>query len=160
MNLSITLLNNDYYYNVNMDYLDFRLKNVSVKYIGLNPQDTIVDMRYNNVEYDELGPIDYSGVASDGSLMMGIAPFIPTVSDITADPILSWAVPKNMSLEEASTIPVPYSMVKITFVRSEVVIIIILFTIIDIIIIIIIIVIIRLYILFRYIIGILHVDRN
>ncbi|XP_022162608.1 fatty acid synthase-like [Myzus persicae] len=86
------------------------LKNVAVKYIGLNPQDTIVDTRNNNVEYGELGPIEYSGLASDGSLVMGIAPFIPTVSDITADPILSWAVPKNMSLEEAATIPVPYSM--------------------------------------------------
>lgn len=97
------------------------MKNVSVKYIGLNPQDTVVDTRNNNVEYDELGPIEYSGLASDGSLVMGIAPFIPTVSDITADPILSWAVPKNMSLEEASTIPVPYAMVNITFVHSEIV---------------------------------------
>jgi len=118
-----------------MYFLDFRLKNVSLKYIGLNPQDTIVDTRHNNVEYNELGPIEYSGLASDGSLIMGVAPFIPTVSDITADPILSWAVPKNMSLEEASTIPVPYSMVNITFI------IIILYTIIIIIIITIIIII-------------------
>jgi len=131
-----------------MYFLYFRLKNVSVKYIGLNPQDTIVDTRYNNVEYDELGPIEYSGLASDGTLMMGVAPFIPTVSDITADPILSWAVPKNISLEEASTIPVPYSMVNITFIRSEIVIIIILFTIIIIVIIIIIMIIIRLYLHF------------
>ncbi|XP_060836307.1 fatty acid synthase-like [Rhopalosiphum padi] len=86
------------------------LKNVSVKYIGLNPQDTSIDTKNNNVEYDELGPIEYSGVASNGSLMMGVAPFTPTVFDITVDPILSWAVPKNMTLEEASTIPVPYSM--------------------------------------------------
>lgn len=100
--------------------LYFRLKNVAVKYIGLNPQDTIVDTRNNNVEYGELGPIEYSGLASDGSLVMGIAPFIPTVSDITADPILSWAVPKNMSLEEAATIPVPYSMVNITSICSEI----------------------------------------
>jgi len=97
------------------------LKNISVQYIGLNPQDTIVDTK-NNVEYDELGPIEYSGLASDGSLVMGIAPFIPTVSDITADPILSWTVPKNMSLEEASTIPVPYSMVNISFIHSDIVI--------------------------------------
>lgn len=140
-----------------MYFLNFRLKNVSVKYIGLNPQDTIVDTRYNNVEYDELGPIEYSGLASDGSLMMGVAPFIPTVSDITADPILSWAVPKNMSLEEASTIPVPYSMVNIMFIRCEIFIIKILYTII---IIIIIMIIINLCILFRYITGVLHVDRN
>jgi len=101
-----------------MFYSDYRLKNVSVKYIGLNPQDTSIDTKNNNVEYDELGPIEYSGVASNGSLMMGVAPFTPTVSDITVDPILSWAVPKNMTLEEASTIPVPYSMVNITFVYN------------------------------------------
>lgn len=111
-----------------MYFLDFRLKNVCVKYIGLNPQDTIVDTKYNNIEYDELGPIEYSGLTSDGSLMMGVAPFIPTVSDITADPILSWRVPENMSLEEASTIPVPYSLVNITFVPIEIVIITIFYT--------------------------------
>ncbi|XP_025202615.1 fatty acid synthase-like [Melanaphis sacchari] len=86
------------------------LKNISVKYIGLNPQDTSIDTKNNNIEYDELGPIEYSGVASNGSLVMGIAPFVPMISDITVDPILSWTVPKHISLEEASTIPVPYSM--------------------------------------------------
>lgn len=89
----------------------YRLQNVAVKFIGLNPQDTSVETKNNNVEYDELGPIEYSGLTPSGSMVMGVAPFVPTITKITADPILSWTVPKNMSLEEASTIPVPYSMV-------------------------------------------------
>lgn len=87
-----------------------RLKNVSVKFIGLNPQDTSIKTKDNDVDY-KLGPIEYSGLAADGSMVMGIAPFVPTATDITADPILSWPVPKGMSLEEASTVLVPYCMV-------------------------------------------------
>lgn len=93
--------------------MNCRLKNISVKYIGLNPQDISIETN-NNVDY-ELGPIEYSGFMSNGSMIMGVAPFIPTVTDITADPILSWTIPKHISLEEASTIPVPYSMVIILF---------------------------------------------
>lgn len=94
--------------------LDYRFKNVSVKYIGLNPQDTKIETKNNNVEY-EIGPIEYSGLTSRGTMIMGVAPFTPTVTDIIADPILSWTVPKNMSLEEASTIPLPYSIVNISY---------------------------------------------
>ncbi|XP_025423656.1 fatty acid synthase-like [Sipha flava] len=86
------------------------LQNVSVKFIGLNPQDTSVKTKNNNVQYDKLGPIEYSGLSSNDSMIMGVAPFVPTITEITADPILMWTVPKNMSLEEASTVPVPYSM--------------------------------------------------
>jgi hypothetical protein len=89
----------------------YRLQNVSVKFIGLNPQDTSVKTKNNNVQYDKLGPIEYSGLSSNDSMIMGVAPFVPTITEITADPILMWTVPKNMSLEEASTVPVPYSMV-------------------------------------------------
>jgi len=64
----------------------------------------------NNAEY-ELGPIEYSGLTSGGSTIMGVAPLSPTITNITPDPILSWTIPKDMSFEEASTIPVPYSMV-------------------------------------------------
>jgi len=88
------------------------VKNISVKYIGLNPLDTNIKTENNDIDY-ELGPLEYSGLTSGGSKVMGIAPFVQTVVDIAADPILRWTVPDDMSLEEASTVPVPYAMVSV-----------------------------------------------
>jgi len=73
-----------------------------------------IQMKNNKVEH-ELGPIEYSGLTSDGSMVMGVAPYIPTIIEIVPDPILSWKIPNNMTFEEATTIPVPYSMVNIYF---------------------------------------------
>jgi len=84
-------------------------KNISVKYIGLNLRNMGIQMKNNKVEH-ELGPIEYSGLTSDGSMVMGVAPYIPTIIEIVPDPILSWKIPNNMTFEEATTIPVPYSM--------------------------------------------------
>lgn len=82
-----------------------------MKYIGLSLQDSSICSEENkNVEYN-LGPIEYSGLTSNGTSVMGVAPFIPTAVDVPADPVLSWTIPEYISLEEASTIPVPYSMV-------------------------------------------------
>ncbi|VVC29215.1 Hypothetical protein CINCED_3A015604 [Cinara cedri] len=92
------------------DFSNMSIKDVSVEYIGLSLQDTSTDMKKNTSTEYKLGPIEYSGLTSSGMSVMGISPFIPTVVDIPRDPILSWTIPKNISLEEASTIPVPYSM--------------------------------------------------
>ncbi|XP_050423204.1 fatty acid synthase-like [Adelges cooleyi] len=83
------------------------LNNVDVKYIGINSQDS--DACKFNDEHD-LGPIEYSGLTINGTPVMGIAPYVPTLTNIKADPILSWHIPKSLSLEDAATIPLSYSM--------------------------------------------------
>lgn len=92
---------------------------MSVKYIGLNPQDISIETKNSHVTYTELGPIEYSGLTADGRMVAGVAPSASTVVDIAVDPILSWTVPGHMTLEEASTVPVPYSMVGIRCARAR-----------------------------------------
>lgn len=53
----------------------------------------------------ELGNIDYSGVTSSGQPVMGLSRLDLESYKLIPDPILTWPVPEDWSLEDAATVP-------------------------------------------------------
>lgn len=75
----------------------------SINYIGVNVLDeTLLPKEDVSVE---LGNIDYSGVTSSGQPIMGLSRLDLESYKLTPDPILTWPVPEDWSLEDAATVP-------------------------------------------------------
>lgn len=75
----------------------------SINYISVNVFDeTLLPKDDYKVE---LGNIDYSGVTSSGQRIMGLSRLDLETYKLIPDPILTWPVPEDWSLEDAATIP-------------------------------------------------------
>lgn len=86
----------------------------NINYISVNLMDeTILQSEKEKEAPVELGNIDYSGVTSSGQRVMGLARLDPETYKLVPDPILSWNVPEQWSLEDAVTIPHAYISVSI-----------------------------------------------
>lgn len=75
----------------------------SINYIGVNVLDeTLLPKEDVSVE---LGNIDYSGVTSSGQPVMGLSRLDLESYKLIPDPVLTWPVPEDWSLEDAATVP-------------------------------------------------------
>jgi hypothetical protein len=72
-------------------------------------------------EIDDVKCVDYCGMKSNGEKVLGIAKFDPLTNTITPDPILSWPVPHQWSMEDATTVPVAYALVCTVFCMLQVI---------------------------------------
>ncbi|KXJ69783.1 hypothetical protein RP20_CCG025833 [Aedes albopictus] len=96
---------------------------VRVSYCTLNFRDVMVATgrlssdvsSFHRLEEDcELG-YEYAGVMEDGRRVMGVMPSGALSSIVNADPLLSWTVPDEWTLEEACTVPIVYMTVLVAF---------------------------------------------
>lgn len=62
-----------------------------------------------------IGPLDYSGFASNGKSIMGVLSYNQNENEVTYQKELSWPIPKEWTLQEAATVPVTYSAVSTKF---------------------------------------------
>uniref|UniRef100_A0A2H8TDM0 Fatty acid synthase n=1 Tax=Melanaphis sacchari TaxID=742174 RepID=A0A2H8TDM0_9HEMI len=78
---------------------------LTVKYLGLNFKDLVVEENTEN----EFGLLEYSGY-NNNETTMGITSLEKKSFQMIYDPILSWPIPPTWSLEEATTVPLAYTM--------------------------------------------------
>lgn len=62
-------------------------------------------MLSENTDKIELGNIDYSGINSSGQRVMGLAHLDTETYKVVPDPILSWKIPDDWTLEDGATVP-------------------------------------------------------
>lgn len=86
----------------------YKNKEVIVKYTSLNSSDLAEAQCKSNV--NQTFGLEYSGINSDGQRVMGMLSNGTLKSHLTPDPTYIWQVPKNWTLEEASTVPLAYSI--------------------------------------------------
>lgn len=83
----------------------------NINYLSVNLLDETILPNEDDLKV-ELGNIDYSGVTNNGQRVMGLARIDNESYKLIPDPILSWAVPENWSLEDAATVPHAYVSVR------------------------------------------------
>lgn len=84
----------------------------NINYLSVNLLDETILPDKDDLKV-ELGNIDYSGVTNNGQRVMGLARIDNESYKLIPDPILSWAVPENWSLEDAATVPHAYVSVSL-----------------------------------------------
>lgn len=97
-------------FNLSFIYFSNVIDQKCINYIGVNVLDETL-LQKEDVKV-ELGNIDYSGVTNSGQQIMGLSRLDLETYKLVPDPVLSWLVPEEWSLEDAVTIPHAFCGVK------------------------------------------------
>ncbi|EAT46627.1 AAEL002237-PA [Aedes aegypti] len=92
---------------------------IRVVYSALNFRDVMIAtsrlssdvLHVNRLEQECLLGNEYSGVSVRGRRVMGVLPSGAMATLVECDPLMTWTIPDDWSLEEAATVPVVYGTV-------------------------------------------------
>ncbi|XP_062542362.1 fatty acid synthase-like [Armigeres subalbatus] len=92
---------------------------IRVMYSALNFRDVMIAtsrlssdvLHVNRLEQECLLGNEYSGVSVRGRRVMGVLPSGAMATMVECDPLMTWTIPDDWSLEEAATVPVVYGTV-------------------------------------------------
>ncbi|CAG9841081.1 unnamed protein product [Diabrotica balteata] len=83
------------------------LENKSISYLGVNLKDETLTP--NNNDKNEIGNIDYAGLAKNGERVMGLAYLDKENSKLIVDDDFTWKIPAGWTFESAATVPHAYT---------------------------------------------------
>ncbi|XP_072398837.1 fatty acid synthase-like [Diabrotica undecimpunctata] len=118
--ISLVILNNNQWWtymplnvdNQNEKLIDRQsdapiLENKSISYLGVNLKDETLTP--NNNDKNEIGNIDYAGLAKNGERVMGLAYLDKENSKLIVDDDFTWKIPAGWTFESAATAPHAYT---------------------------------------------------
>ncbi|KAL3278583.1 hypothetical protein HHI36_016128 [Cryptolaemus montrouzieri] len=91
----------------NVSLISNVINNKVIQYVSVNPYDETISPEM--AKPVKLGNIDYSGITSSGKRVMGLARIDQDTLKIETDPILSWEIPENWTIQDGVTAPYAYS---------------------------------------------------